>query len=68
MARAGKASTTAARRAVRRRSRGKVTEHDKLPRSSMAVEPGGFQMPAILFIGVPVVLVVGGGLYFLLLR
>jgi hypothetical protein len=34
----------------------------------MAVEPGGFQMPAILFIGVPVVFVLGGGLYFLLLR
>jgi hypothetical protein len=34
----------------------------------MAVEPEGFQMPAILFIGVPVVLVFGGGLYFLLLR
>jgi hypothetical protein len=34
----------------------------------MAVELGGFQMPAILFIGVPVVFVLGGGLYFLLLR
>jgi hypothetical protein len=50
------------------RSRGKVTEHDNLPRSSIAVEPGGFQMPAILFIGVPVILVLGGGLYFLVLR
>jgi hypothetical protein len=53
---------------VGRRSRGKVTEHDNLPQSSIAVEPGGFQMPAILFIGVPVILVLGGGLYFLLLR
>jgi hypothetical protein len=34
----------------------------------MTVEPGGYQMPAILFLGVPVVLVLGGGLYFLLLR
>ena len=50
------------------RSRGKVTEHDDLARSSIAVEPGGFQMPAILFIGVPVILVLGGGLYFLVLR